>query len=127
MASYADSSASFKHRAKEVRLTDRNLQALEHQDIQSFNSLAYAICAQPGTIDDGRFQQLMDSIFGDAPTIRAQSSLRQLGYEVLTVAVAAIKQRVEPADELRPRKLPAQEREERKRAQQSRLSGLPTR
>ena len=48
MASYADSAASFKRRVKEVRLTDRHLQALERQDIQSFNSIAYATAGSLG-------------------------------------------------------------------------------
>eukprot|EP00435_Cladocopium_sp_Y103_P051421 s4628_g16.t1 len=64
----------------------------------------------------GRFQQVMDGAF-QGPTIGLESMMRQLSYEAITVAVAAIRQRVEPQQEGQLKKLPPQERDERIRKQ----------
>ena len=66
MAAYAESKASFKHRCLEVGLTERQFDALKDQNIESFNNLAFAICGQPGQIDDGRFPTLVDSAYHNA-------------------------------------------------------------
>lgn len=124
MASYADSVATFAHRAKEVQLADAHVQALRDQDISNFNNLAFAVCSQPGQIDTQRFQDLIDAVFPLGASLGLQASLRQLAYESLTVAVAAIKQRIESTEEGVVRKLPAHERDERQRRQNQRINGL---
>ena len=124
MAMLADSHASFEHRAKEVGLSSDNVRALVDQQVRTFNNLAFAICKQPGQIDDGSFDLLVDSVFGARASLGLISSLRQLAYESVTVSIAAIKQRLETTDDAAPRKLPPQEREERRRQQMDRLTGL---
>ncbi len=124
MTSYADSRASFEHRAKEVQLRDEHVRALGTQDIGNFNQLAFAICSQPGQIDQARFQDLVDAVFPTGASLGVQAALRQLAYESITVAVAAIKQRIEVAEEGTTRRLPAQERDERLRRQRVRVSGI---
>ena len=125
MTSYADSRASFEHRAKEVQLRDEHIRALDTQDIGNFNQLAFAICSQPGQIDQARFQDLVDAVFPLGASLGVQAALRQLAYESITVAVAAIKQRIEVAEEGTTRRLPAQERDERLRRQRARVTGIP--
>ena len=122
MSAYAESAASFKHRCKEIGLDQRDVTALETQSIRTFNNLAFAVCGQPGQLDPARFQQLMDSAFQN-PTIGLESMMRQLGYEAITVAVAAIRQRVEPQQEGQLKKLPPQERDERIRKQAQSITG----
>ena len=124
MAMLADSQASFEHRAKEVGLSGANVRSLLDQQIRTFNNLSFAICKQPGQIDDASFDTLVDSIFGARTSLGLISSLRQLAYESVTVSIAAIKQRLETTDDATPRKLPPQEREERRRQQIDRLTGL---
>jgi len=58
------------------------------------------------------------------PTLGLESMVRQLCYEAITVAVAAIRQRVEPQQEGQLRKLPPQERDERIRKQAERITGF---
>ena len=124
MATYAESSASFANRAKEIQFRQEHLDALGAQDIRNFNQLAFSVCSQPGQIDTQKFQDLVDAVFPTGASIGLQASLRQLAYESLTVAVAAIKQRIEGPDEGSIRKLPAHEREEHVRRQARRITGL---
>ena len=70
-----------------------------------------------------RFTQLMDGAF-HAPTIGLDSMMRQLSYEAITVAVAAIRQRVEPQQEGQLKKLPPQERDERMKKQSAKITGF---
>ena len=124
MAMLAESVASFKHRATEVRLSAEHVAALLEHDVTSFNTFAFAVCGQPGQLNEGKLQELCDLCFPDGLSIGAAASLRQLAYEAITISVAAIKQRVEVADEAVPRKLPPQERQERQNQQLARLPGL---
>ncbi len=124
MASYAESSASFAHRAKEVQLTDAHIQALRDHAVRTFNHLAFSVCSQPGQIDAQKFQDMVDAVFPAGASLGLVASPRQLAYESLTVAVAAIKQRIETTEEGTVRKLPAHERDERQRRQSRRISGL---
>ena len=123
MASYAESSASFAHRCKEIGLTAAEVTALGDQDLKTFNHLAYAVCGQPGQLDENRFRQVMDGVF-NGPSLGLESKLRQLCYEAITVAVAAIRQRVEPQQEGQLKKLPPQERDERIRRQAEKITGF---
>ena len=123
MSAYAESVASFKHRCKEIGLSGTETAALEAQNIRSFNNLAFAVCGQPGQLDGARFTQLMDGAF-HAPTIGLDSMMRQLSYEAITVAVAAIRQRVEPQQEGQLKKLPPQERDERMKKQSAKITGF---
>ena len=123
MSAYAESIASFKHRCKEIGLSTAETAALETQNIKSFNNLAFAVCGQPGQLDGARFTQLMEGAF-HAPTIGLESMLRQLSYEAITVAVAAIRQRVEPQQEGQLKKLPPQERDERMKKQAAKITGF---
>jgi len=92
MASYAESNASFKHRALQIQLADDHIQAMYDNDIRCFNHLAFAVNGQPGQLDGERFQNLVDMICPRGASIGVQAGLKQLAYEALTVAVAAIKQ-----------------------------------
>ena len=123
MAAYAESAASFKHRCTEIGLTATEINALEAQNLKTFNNLAFAVCGQPGQLDAGRFQQVMDGAF-HGPTIGLESMMRQLSYEAITVAVAAIRLRVEPQQEGQIKRLPPQERDERIRRQAASITGF---
>ena len=123
MAAYAESHASFKHRAIEIGLSTVEVTNLTDQNIKSFNNLAFAVCGQPGQLDDTRFRQLADAAF-DHPNLGLESMLRQLSYEAITVAVAAIRQRVDTPVEGQLRKLPPQERDERAKRLAAKITGF---
>ena len=125
MSAYAESRASFKHRVLEVGLSEAHFQDLDANDIRTFNALAFAVCgnSNPGEIDTARFQNLMNAVFTN-PTLGVESVLRQLSYEAITIAVAAIRQRVEPVEEGQLKRLPPQERDERSRRQAQRITGF---
>ena len=53
-----------------------------------------------------------------------ESMMRQLSYEAITVAVAAIRLRVEPQQEGQIKRLPPQERDERIRKQAAAITGF---
>ena len=65
----------------------------------------------------------MDGAFNN-PTLGLESTMRQLSYEAITVAVAAIRQRVEPQQEGQIKKLPPQERDERIKRQSEKITGF---
>eukprot|EP00435_Cladocopium_sp_Y103_P006180 s2711_g2.t1 len=123
MASYAESNASFKHRAQQIQLADDHIQALYDNDIRCFNHLAFAVNGQPGQLDQERFQNLVDMLCPRGASIGVQAGLKQLAYEALTVAVAAIKQRIETPDDA-VRKLPAQEKDQRLKTMREKISGF---
>lgn len=123
MAAYAESSASFRHRCAEVGLSQTETDALVDQGIKSFNNLAFSVCGQPGTIDDDRFRALLTGAY-TSPSFGIESMLRQLSYEAITIAVAAIKQRTEPHAEGQLKRLPPQERDERMKQLSKRITGF---
>lgn len=124
MAAYAQSAASFEHRASEIGLAAADIEAFKNHDIRNFNNLAFAVCSQPGQVDDRRLQDLMDNVFAGGMSLGLQAAVRQLAYEALTVAVAAIRQRVEQSEDTPIRRLPAQERDERLRRLKQRITGF---
>ena len=123
MAGYAESNASFRHRAKAIQLTDDHLRALHDSDIKCFNHMAFAVNGQPGQLDQGRFQEMVDIVCPRGASMGVQAALKQLAYESLTVAVAAIKQRVETPDETSKR-LPPQEKDQRLRDLKDKINGF---
>ena len=124
MAAYAESGASFRHRLAEIGFTEAQIGTFGAQQLGSFNAFAFAICGQPGQIDDARFTNVVDTLFPAGRTLGLEANMRQLGYESITIAVAAIRQRVEPAEEGQLKKLPPQERDERMRRQALRITGF---
>eukprot|EP00435_Cladocopium_sp_Y103_P036446 s2670_g9.t1 len=123
MASYAESNASFKHRALQIQLSEDHVQSMYDNDIRCFNHLAFAVNGQPGQLDQERFQNLIDMICPRGASIGVQAGLKQLAYESLTVAVAAIKQRIETPDDV-TRKLPAQEKDQRLKVMREKITGF---
>ena len=123
MASYAESHASFRSRALQIQLKEEHIRALEDNDVKCFNHLAFAVSGQPGQLDNDRFTELLEIMCPRGPSIGIRSALRQLAYEALTVAVAAIRQRVETPDESK-QKLPAQEKDARLKKIQKKITGF---
>ena len=123
MAAYAESNASFKSRAKQIQLTDAHIDALDDIDIKCFNHYAFAVCGQPGQLDAAKFQTLVDTVCPSGATVGVQAALRQLAYESLTVAVAAIRQRIEQPDDAL-KKLPAEEKDHRLQVLKSKITGF---
>lgn len=123
MAGYAESNASFRHRAKQIQLTDDHVQALHDNDIRCFNHMAFAVNGQPGQLDQERFQNLVDIVCPRGASMGVQASIKQLAYEALTIAVAAIKQRVETPDEA-AKKLPPQEKDQRLQTIKRKITGF---
>ena len=121
MASYAESHASFRSRALQIQLKEEHIRALEDNDVKCFNHLAFAVSGQPGQLDNEKFDELLDIMCPRGPSIGIRSALRQLSYEALTVAVAAIRQRVETPDESK-QKLPAQEKDARLKKIQKKIT-----
>jgi len=124
MAGYAESNASFRHRAKQIQLTDDHITALHDNDIRCFNHMAFAVNGQPGQLDQERFQGLVDIVCPRGASLGVQASLKQLAYEALTVAVAAIKQRVETPSDDAAKKLPPQEKDQRLRTLKQKITGF---
>ena len=46
MAAYAESAASFRHRCTEIGLSAAEINALETQNLKTFDNMAFAICGQ---------------------------------------------------------------------------------
>lgn len=124
MTSYAESEASFRNRAREIQLTEQHVEALLSQDIRCFNHFAFTVGGQPGQLDETKFQDLVNAVCPRGASLGVQAALKQLAYESITVAVAAIRQRVESGGEAALRKLPAHERDERLRRIRQKITGF---
>ena len=46
MAAYAQSAASFEHRAAEIGLSTADIDSFKTHDIKNFNNLAFSVCSQ---------------------------------------------------------------------------------
>ena len=121
MSQFADSQPSFVHRALAVGLQQSQVDALDDHGLNTHNKLAYAVCGQPGQIDDVRFQGVLNQVFQGVVSLGTESAMRQLSYESITIAIAAIKQRVEQKDD---KILPPQERDERLRRLSAAITGF---
>ena len=104
-------------------MTDAHIDALDDIDIKCFNHYAFAVCGQPGQLDAAKFQTLVDTVCPAGATVGVQAALRQLAYESLTVAVAAIRQRIEQPDDAL-KKLPAEEKDHRLQVLKSKITGF---
>ena len=121
MSQFADSQPSFLHRALAVGLQQSQVDALEDHGLTTHNKVAYAVCGQPGQIDETRFQNVLTQVFQGLVSLGTESAMRQLSYESITIAIAAIKQRVEQKDD---KVLPPQERDERLRRLSDTITGF---
>ena len=114
----------FRQRAKQIQLTENHITALHGNDIRCFNHVAFAVNGRAGQLDKDSFQGLMDIVCTRGAPLGVQVSLKQLTYEALTVAVAAIKQRVEMPTDDAEKKLPPQEMDQRVRTLGQRITGF---
>lgn len=123
MSAYAESGASFRNRAKQIHLTDEHVRGLVDMDIRRFNHFAFAVSGQPGQLDPAKLQTILDSVCPAGASLGVQARFKQLAYESLTIAVAAIRQRVEhPEDAVK--KLPAHEKEDRLTKIKAKITGF---
>ena len=106
MASLVDSSAEFWSRSAQL-LSEDLAQKLYDHDIRSFWTLAFAV-----------------AVFGENASVGAQAAVRCLAFEGLTFSLQDLKARSDGGDASSSRPLPLHEREDRKKKQAQRLSGL---
>jgi len=124
-----DSVHVFKSRAQSVGLPDNIIASLEAGRVDTLSKLAYISSNQPGCTDDSDFVKTVSTLAGYNMTDNLMPAgllacFRRLWFESHAVSLAEIKSRIERGDDTPLKKLPLPEREARRKAQQSALTGI---
>lgn len=121
---FAESSAVFASRAKEIGLAEDMVKTLAEAGIDSMATYAFACAFVPGNVDEKPFMEMLKKALKREPNLAETSRLRRLLHESYAVVAADLKAQVEQADDAGARKLAAPERAQRLKVQQARLQGL---
>ena len=123
-----DSKATFERKLKELGLHNFK-EKFDDAGFTTFGELAFAFNFVPDKSDDSLFQTVLcDAILGQVSATNTQPkkpALRRLHFEAYTVAMQDIQQRMLKAeDEIRPAKLPVDERNVRTKEVQKKYTGI---
>ena len=122
-----DSTAAFKDRMTTIGLAADVLQQLTDKGWNTFGKLAFAISTSPEQLTDDLVNTWLTATFATRPETFQVGVLRRALYESHAMALVEMQKRLEaPSDisQLAVRKLPAAEREDRQRAQETKLVGV---
>ena len=122
-----DSKAVFRARLRSIDIPDSVADALEQGGVDTLAKLAFLTSCQPGVGDDGAFVKAVSALlnYDDTNVIPAGllSGMRRIWFEAHTCAISEVRSKIEKPED-QPKRLPAAEREVRRRAQQDRLTGI---
>ena len=119
-----DSEATFKARCQEMHMTDGVYDALHAASIATFAQLAFCTPHSSSGIDDAALMSHLRGILEDRLTDAVKAVLRRLAFEAQALALQDLKNKLERTTDSAPKVLPLQEKLERIRDQQTRLSGI---
>ncbi|CAJ1425255.1 unnamed protein product [Effrenium voratum] len=124
MTSLMDSEAVLKARLTEACLPEGNVNVLLGKQITTLRKLAYSVCTPTATASDAQLNALVKTSETEEVGVAILAAIRQVHFEAQTLAVAALKNLVEPKKDSAATELPFVERNERIRLQKGRLQGL---
>ena len=119
-----DSEAVLKARLTEACLPEENVNVLLGKQITTLRKLAYSVCTPTATASDAQLNALVKTSETEEVGVAILAAIRQVHFEAQTLAVAALKNLVEPKKDSAATELPFVERNERIRLQKGRLQGL---
>lgn len=119
-----ESAAAFAQRAREVGISQPDLDKLVAAGISTFAEYAFCSTYQPGQASDQPLMDHLRGILGAAPSGAAASSYRRLYFESHALSLQDLKSRLERSESSEARVLPLAEKMERIRQQKQRLQGL---
>ncbi|CAE7354784.1 unnamed protein product [Symbiodinium sp. CCMP2456] len=125
--SLADSEAVFKARATACGLADGDFAKLKAEGLETMGMFAFSCNFAPGAASEAPFVELVEKVLGNPPTVKQLASFRRLFAESYSAVASDIKTQIETTDESVARKLPAADRAQRLKEQQSRISGFQIR
>lgn len=128
MSATLDSVPVFVARAKQLGLTDAEIQPFQAAGIDTFAKLAYSSSYTPGSPDEQPFKDVVTSILGlgggAPPSLAIMSVVRRLHLEAHTMSVQDVRSRLERTEDATPLRLLPAERASRFEDQKRRLAGL---
>ncbi|CAJ1416944.1 unnamed protein product [Effrenium voratum] len=116
--------AVLKARLTEACLPEGNVNVLLGKQITTLRKLAYSVCTPTATASDAQLNALVKTSETEEVGVAILAAIRQVHFEAQTLAVAALKNLVEPKKDSAATELPFVERNERIRLQKGRLQGL---
>ena len=119
-----ESKANFSHRARELGISDVDVQALGNSQMDTFGAYAFLVPYSGTSTDEAPLRSSLERILGAEPTAEAMSRFRRLQFEAHTAVMTDAKGRMESTQSSEPKKMPFSERAARHRAQVSRLIGV---
>lgn len=124
MASGLESAPVFRARAKQIGITDGELDKLATNGIDTMGAYAFCCSSQPGSSDEAPLIAVLTQVLAVVPSVAIMSKMRRLFYEAHTLAIVDMKSRLDRGDEEAPRKLMGPERTERMVLLRARLPGF---
>ena len=125
MANPLQSKPHFRERAREYGVSERLIDELKDQGVESMGQLAFAIFRPGAEFDEQAFNQWAVQLnSGMRPTMGELAGLRRLHFESEVVATASLKASIEATDPGAPKPIPVAERSARLNEQRARLGGV---
>ncbi|CAE7198920.1 ANKRD50 [Symbiodinium sp. CCMP2592] len=123
MTSSVDSAPFFVHRADEISLAKRVVDALKGKGVTTLAQLAFCV-GQPGQVlSQTEFDTWSEAMLVGI-TVGEKASLRRLILEAQTMLVASLKDLAEPAEHASPKKVGVAERNARMDQLRTQLAGV---
>ena len=120
-----DSEADFQARAKDVGLSQTEVDNLKRIGYATFAKLAFSSSYVPGQADEGPLKMLAAEVTGIDPCPPVRLALvRRLVFESYTLAAADLRMKISRTSDDAPRKLATAERASRYADQVARLPGI---
>ena len=124
LAMALDSEATFRARCQEMSMADGVYDALHAASIATFAQLAFCTPHSSSGIDDAALMSHLQKILEERLTDPVKAIVRRLAFEAQALALQDLKNKLERTTDSAPKVLPLQEKLERIRDQQTRLSGI---
>ena len=119
-----DSEATFRARCQEMHMADGVYDALHAASVATFAQLAFCTPHSSSGIDDAALMSHLQKILEERLTDPVKAIVRRLAFEAQALALQDLKNKLERTTDSAPKVLPLQEKLERIRDQQTRLSGI---
>ena len=119
-----DSRVAFSERAKEVGLSQGQVDALAAKGVRTFAQYAYCTTYQPGHSDDKALLDFLADAFGAPLEAGEAASCRRLFFESHALSLEDLKSRVERSESSEARTLPLAEKMERLKQVKKKLAGI---
>ena len=119
-----DSRVSFRQRALQIEIDPDDIDALEHNSIDTFAKYAFCSQFQPGSSDETPLKRFLEETLGTEPNTDKMAKFRRLFFESHALCLQELRQKVERTEHTEVKVLPLAEKVERVNLVKQKLPGL---